>query len=112
MEDLYLKIFDVSETPIIPVNPGFSYGILFVEGGEPVRCMVVNDQFDKRLRMLLEHGMIHIEAISFGRGDPGEMYYGYLTEEMLFYCEEKIFPKGDENFSELNEGDGETDDTE
>ena len=93
MEDLYLGIFDVSNTPAIPYFKGFSYGMLMVVNGNPVYAFYVDDNEDDRLQFLMENGKLQIFS---NQDEEIRIYYGYVTNDKMFYCEQQVFPNDEE----------------
>lgn len=89
MEDLYLHIYNIQNVPAHPEGDPFSYGLLLVQDGEPVACFRLDDDSDNKFQFLMSNGRIFIQSAG---GEDVQLYYGYATEEMLFYCEQKVFP--------------------
>lgn len=89
MEDLYLNIYDVSRLPSHPGFHGFSYGMLLVANNSPVYIYYVDDDADERLQYLMNHSMMEVYSPN---GDRITIYYGYVTDEKMFFCEQLLYP--------------------
>lgn len=91
MEALYHHIYDISDVPVYPRFVGYSYGFLLVDNEQPVCCFYVEEEMDTHLQELFDANAIEFIACS---ENEIEVYYGYVSDEMKFYCEEKLYPKG------------------
>lgn len=90
MEALYHHIYDIHDIPVYPQFDGYSYGFLLVDNGQPTCCFTIDEDTDRHLQEVFENGAIEFINCS---DNNIEMYYGFMDEEMRFFCEEKLFPK-------------------